>query len=326
MASTPYLGASSVLSIGFLLRAVKNFTPSTDKILATKTAGQGAHPFCVQTNRSLPMGHTITAEEFERFRALIYDESGISLNEQKRTLVESRLSKRLQHLGIQTFSEYYSVITEDANREEFMQMLDLISTNKTNFFREPHHFDFLRTTILPGLAAARQIRIWSSACSSGEEPYTIAMTLLESVQDAALWDCKILASDLSTKVLAKAASGVYDQDRFRDVPPDLLQRYFLRGRDGSAGLYKVKPHLAAMIQFRRINLMEERFPITTPLDLIFCRNVMIYFERPTQETLVNKFYGYLKPGGYLFIGHSESLQWLKHPFQTVVPTVYYKAP
>jgi chemotaxis protein methyltransferase CheR len=312
--------------MGLPLGAVKNFTSSTDKILAAQTAGQAAHPFRVPAKRSLPMGHTITTEEFERFRALIYDESGISLSEQKRTLVESRLTKRLQHLGIQTFSEYYSVITEDATREEFMQMLDLISTNKTDFFREPQHFEFLRTTILPGLAAARQIRIWSSACSSGEEPYTIAMTLCESIQDAAQWDCKILASDLSTRVLAKAASGVYDQDRFRDVPPDLLRRHFLRGRGGSAGLYKVKPHLAAMIQFRRINLMEERFPITTPLDLIFCRNVMIYFDRPTQETLVNKFHGYLKPGGYLFIGHSESLQWVKHPFQTVVPTVYYKAP
>ena len=272
------------------------------------------------------MGHTITAEEFERFRALIYDESGISLNDQKRTLVESRLSKRLRDLGIQTFSEYYRVITEDATREEFTQVLDLISTNKTDFFREPQHFEFLRTKILPEVAATRKIRIWSSACSTGEEPYTIAMTLFESVQDAAQWDCKILASDLSTRVLAKAASGVYDQDRFRDVPPDILRRHFLRGRGGRAGLYKVKPHLAPMIQFRRLNLMAERFPITTPLDLIFCRNVMIYFDRPTQQTLVNKFYGYLKPGGYLFIGHSESLQWVKHPFQTVVPTVYYKAP
>ncbi|OQW31951.1 MAG: hypothetical protein A4E20_02165 [Nitrospira sp. SG-bin2] len=279
-----------------------------------------------QANRSLPVGHTITAEEFERFRALIYDESGISLNDQKRTLVESRLSKRLRDLGIQTFSEYYRVITEDATREEFTQVLDLISTNKTDFFREPQHFEFLRTKILPEVAATRKIRIWSSACSTGEEPYTIAMTLFESVQDAAQWDCKILASDLSTRVLAKAASGVYDQDRFRDVPPDILRRHFLRGRGGRAGLYKVKPHLAAMIQFRRLNLMAERFPITTPLDLIFCRNVMIYFDRPTQQTLVNKFYGYLKPGGYLFIGHSESLQWVKHPFQTVVPTVYYKAP
>jgi chemotaxis protein methyltransferase CheR len=272
------------------------------------------------------MGNTITAEEFELFRTLIYDESGISLSDQKRTLLVSRLSKRLQDLGIKTFSEYYKMITEDATREEFTQLLDRISTNKTDFFREPQHFEFLRTTILPELAETRHIRIWSSACSTGEEPYTIAMTLCESVQNAGQWDCKILASDLSTRVLAKAASGVYDQDRFGDVPPDVLRRHFLRGRGGSAGSYKVKPHLAAMIQFRRVNLMEERFPIVTPLDLIFCRNVMIYFDRPTQETLVNKFYDYLKPGGHLFIGHSESLQWVKHPFRTVAPTIYYKEP
>ncbi|MBH0189470.1 MAG: protein-glutamate O-methyltransferase [Nitrospira sp.] len=272
------------------------------------------------------MGVTITAEEFQRFRSLIYDESGISLSDEKSTLVVSRLSKRLQELGIKTFSQYYTRVTEDTTREEFTQMLDLISTNKTDFFREPQHFEFLRANILPGLTESRQIRIWSSACSSGEEPYTIAMTLFEHLQDIAQWDCKILASDLSTRVLAKAAAGVYDQDRFRDVSPDILHRHFLRGQGGSAGKYKVKPHLVAMIQFRRLNLMADRFPIVTPLDLIFCRNVMIYFDRPTQETLVNKFYGYLKPGGYLFIGHSESLQWVKHPFQLVAPTVYYKEP
>lgn len=270
------------------------------------------------------MGKTITTEEFQRFRALIYDNSGISLNDQKQTLLVSRLSKRLQDLGVKTFSEYYRMVTEDATRDEFTHMLDLISTNKTDFFREPQHFDFLRSRILPGLAETRQIRIWSSACSTGEEPYTIAITLYEGVSDPAQWDCKILASDLSTRVLAKAALGVYDQKCFRDMPPDVLRRHFLRGRGDSEGLFKAKPHLAAMIQFRRLNLMDGQFPIRAPLDLIFCRNVMIYFDRPTQEKLVNKFHGYLKPGGYLFIGHSESLQWVKHPFRVVAPTIYYK--
>jgi chemotaxis protein methyltransferase CheR len=270
------------------------------------------------------MDFAITTDEFLRLRKLIYDESGISLSDQKRTLLASRLSKRIHELGLATFSEYYEQVTEDPSHEEFMRMLDLISTNKTDFFREPKHFEFLRERILPELEQPKRIRIWSSACSTGEEPYTIAMTLFEHAPNPAQWDFKILASDLSTRVLAKAASGLYDQDRFRDVPPDILQRHFLRGKGDRAGLFKVKPHLASVIQFRRLNLMDDRFPIKAPLDLIFCRNVMIYFDRPTQEKLVNKFHRYLKPGGYLFIGHSESLQWVAHPFKSLAPTIYQK--
>lgn len=270
------------------------------------------------------MDVAISTEEFQRFRTLIYNESGISLNEQKQGLVSSRLSKRLRELGLSTFSEYYDQLTRDPSREEFTRMLDLISTNKTDFFREPKHFEYLREEILPQLGQEKRIRIWSSACSTGEEPYTIAMTLCDSLSDAAQWDCKILASDLSTRVLAKAAAGVYDADRVHDVPPETVKRHFLRGRGASEGVLKVKPHLSAMIQFRRLNLMDEQFPIKSPLDLIFCRNVMIYFDRPTQERLVNKFYRYLRPGGHLFIGHSESLQWVTHPFRTMAPTIYRK--
>ena len=270
------------------------------------------------------MEYSITAKEFQQFRTLIYDESGISLSDQKTSLLASRLSKRLRDLNLGTFSEYYAKVMEDRTREEFTRLLDLISTNKTDFFREPKHFDFLRERILPELESVKRIRIWSSACSTGEEPYTIAMTLHEAVRNPERWDFKILASDLSTRVLAKAAAGTYDEDRFRDVPPDVIQRHFLRGRGDQAGLFKVKTHLASAITFRRLNLMDDRFPIKNPLDLIFCRNVMIYFDRPTQETLVNKFHHYLKPGGYLFIGHSESLQWVTHPFKSMAPTIYQK--
>ncbi len=270
------------------------------------------------------MEYTITEEEFCRFSSLIYKEAGISLGEQKKSLLASRLSKRLRDLDLTTFSDYYTKVTEDHSGEEFTRVLDLVSTNKTDFFREPKHFDFLRERILPELERAKRIRIWSSACSTGEEPYTIAMTLYEHAQNPEQWDFKILASDLSTRVLAQAASGTYNEDRFRDVPPDVLQRHFLRGRGDRAGLFKVKDHLASAITFRRVNLMDERFPIKNPLDLIFCRNVMIYFDRPTQQTLVNKFHGYLKPGGYLFIGHSESLQWVTHPFKSLAPTIYQK--
>jgi chemotaxis protein methyltransferase CheR len=270
------------------------------------------------------MEYAISTEEYQRFRRLIYDKSGIALGDQKQTLVASRLSKRLRELDLATFSDYYAHLMNDPNREEFTRMLDLISTNKTEFFREPKHFDVLRERILPELAGEKRIRIWSSACSTGEEPYTIAMTLYDGVSDPTQWDCKILASDLSTRVLAKAAAGLYDAERVRDVPSEIVKRHFLRGRGTSEGLLKVKPHLSAMIQFRRMNLMDDQFPIKSPLNLVFCRNVMIYFDRPTQERLVNKFYRYLKPGGYLFIGHSESLQWVTHPFATVAPTIYRK--
>ena len=272
------------------------------------------------------MGLAITADEYQRLCSLIYAESGIALGEKKATLVVGRLSKRLRDLGLATFTEYFEKLTEDRTREEFTRMLDLISTNKTDFFREPTHFDFLREHVLSECARAKCIRIWSSACSTGEEPYTIAMTLYDNVQDPAQWDFKILASDLSTRVLAKAASGTYDEERVRALPPNVIKRHFLKGRAESAGLVKVKPHLTDMVQFRRLNLMDERFPIKAPLDVVFCRNVMIYFDHATQETLVNKFHSYIRPGGYLFIGHSESLQWAKHAFKLIVPTIYRKEP
>jgi len=266
----------------------------------------------------------ITDAEFERFRALIYRESGISLNDSKRTLLVSRLSKRLRALRVESFQAYYDRVTEGGDGEEFVRMLDMISTNKTDFFREPQHFDFLRERILPELSKVKQVRIWSSACSSGEEPYTIAMTLHDAVPTPTQWDCKILASDLSTQVLAAAASGVYGVERVRDLPAATLKRHFLKGCGDLAGTVKVKRHLADLVTFRRINLMDASYPIKQPLDVIFCRNVMIYFDRPTQARLVARFHRYLKPGGYLFIGHSERLHGLDLPFTSIAHTIYQK--
>lgn len=270
------------------------------------------------------MDYTISEREYTNIRTLLYDESGISLGDSKQSLVVSRLSKRLRDLSLDSFEAYYSYVTEDGSGEEFTRMLDLLSTNKTDFFREPKHFDYLREVILPSLEREKRIRIWSSACSTGEEPYTIAITLHEGVTNPSQWDFRIMASDISTRVLAHAAAGLYGEERIRTVPPDVAKRHFLKGKGQSAGLVKVKPHLSEIIAFRRLNLMDDQFPIKSPLDLIFCRNVMIYFDRPTQERLVAKFHRYLKPGGHLFIGHSESLQWLKHDFTTVAPTIYRK--
>jgi len=270
------------------------------------------------------MEYTITPKEYEQFRTLIYQESGISLNDNKQTLLVSRLSKRLRTLKLDSFQAYYDLIAGQTDSDEFTLLLDLVSTNKTDFFREPKHFDFLREAILPTLGSTRSIRIWSAASSSGEEPYTIAMTLYDAVPDPEQWNFKILASDISTRMLARAASGVYEEDRVRALPKEIVERHFLKGVGDRAGMVKIKPHLAQMVRFRRINLMDDAYPINAPLDLVFCRNVMIYFDRPTQAQLVTKFYRYLKPGGFLFIGHSESLQQLDQPLTAVAPTIYQK--
>ena len=270
------------------------------------------------------MEYSISPKEFEQFRALIYQECGINLNDSKKTLLVSRLSKRLRTLDLDSFQAYYDLVADQTESDEFTLLLDLVSTNKTDFFREPKHFDFLREQILPTLQSTRRVRIWSSASSSGEEPYTIAMTLYDSVPDPERWDFNILASDISTRVLARAASGIYEDERVRNLPPEIVERHFLKGKGDRAGMIKVKPHLIEMVRYRRINLMDDTFPIKAPLDLIFCRNVMIYFDHPTQAQLVAKFYRYLKPGGYLFIGHSESLQRLDQPFKAVAPTIYRK--
>ena len=270
------------------------------------------------------MDYSITPKEFEQFRALIYQECGISLNESKKTLLVSRLSKRLRTLELDSFQEYYDMVSGQTESDEFTLLLDLVSTNKTDFFREPKHFDFLREEIMPTLQSSRRIRVWSSASSSGEEPYTIAMTLYDSVPDPDRWDFKILASDISTRVLARAASGVYEDERVRELPPDVVTRHFLKGKGERAGMIKVKPHLTQMVRYRRINLMDETFPIKAPLDLIFCRNVMIYFDDETRERLVNRFSDALSPGGFLFIGHSESLSALKVKLRYVKPAVYEK--
>ena len=270
------------------------------------------------------MNAAITDKEFALFKSLIYQQVGITLDTPKKTLLVSRLGKRLRELGLPTYQAYYDCLSGKGGEEELTKLLDLISTNKTDFFREPVHFDFLREHILPQAQAVKTLKIWSSASSSGEEPYTIAMTLFDAISDMSRWDIKILASDISTRVLAKAASGVYEEERVSQLPQDLIRRFFLRGQGIQSGKLKVRPHVAQLVNFRRINLMDPTYPIRSALDVIFCRNVMIYFDRPTQARLMEKFFRYLRPGGYLFIGHSESLQWIEHQFTYLRPTIYQK--
>ncbi|MDR4494415.1 MAG: protein-glutamate O-methyltransferase [Nitrospirales bacterium] len=270
------------------------------------------------------MNATLSDQEFELFKSLIYQKVGITLDTPKKTLLVSRLGKRLRELNLSTYKDYYDRVSAKGGEEELTKLLDLVSTNKTDFYREPVHFDFLRDRVIPEMQTTKTLRIWSSASSSGEEPYTIAMTLSDAIFDMHRWNIKILASDISTRVLSKAASGIYEDERVSQLPQDLVKRYFLRGNGKQAGKVRVRPQVANLVAFRRINLMDPTFPIRNPLDVIFCRNVMIYFDRPTQAKLMEKFFKYLRPGGYLFIGHSESLQWIEHKFTYLKPTIYQK--
>jgi chemotaxis protein methyltransferase CheR len=267
---------------------------------------------------------TLTGPVFDRFRDLVYTKTGIALGSTKKSLLVSRLAKRAKDCGCQSFQDYYDAVIQATGGEEFLNMLDCITTNKTDFFREPVHFSFLRDVILASMGTERRLSVWSAACSSGEEPYSIAMTITDAMKQANRWDWRILASDISTRVLAQAKTGRYEMDRVERLPSDALHRHFLKGTGAAKGTVKVKSALTDHIAFRRINLMDEVYPIKTQLDVIFCRNVMIYFDRATQESVLRKFCRYLKVGGYLFVGHSESLQWVPNPFTYVAPTIYRK--
>ncbi|MGK5094653.1 protein-glutamate O-methyltransferase [Deltaproteobacteria bacterium TL4] len=263
--------------------------------------------------------------EFGLFSKLIYNSCGIHLGESKKSLLISRLSKRMRELGCASFHEYRRLVSEDASGKERVLLIDAISTNKTDFFREPQHFDFLQEEVYPTLLKRRVIRLWSSACSTGEEPYTLAIHLLKNLGTAGPKgrDIKILATDISTKVLAAAVQGVFSEDKISVLPKDLLHTYFLQGMNQWSDYYMIKNQVKQMIRFRRLNLVEE-FPLTAKFDVIFCRNVMIYFDKFTQAQLIQKFSRQLAPGGYLLIGHSESLNGIPNSLQYVRSTIYRK--
>ncbi len=272
----------------------------------------------------------LTEGQFNKFSALIYEKTGIYLKAEKKELLNARLGKRLRACRINSFKEYYEFVINERSGNELVLLIDSVSTNFTNFFREQAHFNFLSGQILPAWAKGlpsgkRELTIWSSACSSGEEPYTIAMVIEEFLarNPQVTWSYKIIASDISTRVLGKAEKGVYNHENISKVPAPLVKKYFQKGVGQAKGFYKVKKELRQKIQFKRVNLMED-FPWGNPLDVIFCRNVMIYFNSETQQDLVQKFYGALIKGGYLFIGHSESIARLKHDFSQVAATAYTK--
>ena len=242
-------------------------------------------------------------------------------------LVQARLTKRLREVRMDSYSQYIEFIGTEAGGAELLSMLDALSTNLTFFFREMAHFDLLGQTIIPEMmsrhAEDRKLRIWSAGCSSGEEPYSIACVMNEVLKDRLTWDAKILATDLSRRMLEIARRGVYDRERFRETPPGTIAENFTSLRGGEPRIYQANESLRRMVTFARLNLMES-WPMRGPLDAIFCRNVMIYFDKSTQGRLVERFWDILAPGGVLFIGHSESLSGVRHRFKYLQPTVYRK--
>ena len=265
----------------------------------------------------------LTPAEFQEIRRLAYEKFGLDLRQGKEELVSARLGRKIRESKCRSFRQYYRHVLEDATGEALIGMIDALATNHTGFLREPAHFDFLRDNILPGLAARPAIDIWSAACSTGEEPYTIAFTVMEKMLPADYGKLRILATDISTKALDSARRATYPSERFAEFPADWMRRFLLRGQGQWKGWYRVKPEASARVEFARLNLVE-RFSHVRRFPLIFCRNVMIYFDKPTQELLVNRLADCLDPGGYLFVGHAESLTGVNHPLQYVRPAIYKK--
>jgi chemotaxis protein methyltransferase CheR len=266
----------------------------------------------------------LTSAQFDTIRALLHNTCGIKLAQGKESLVKSRLMRRIRVLGCSGFDEYLDHLENDPANGERIALIDALTTNKTSFFREHAHFAFMRERILPPLFSEKSsLRIWSAGCSTGEEPYSIAMELIEASPDISHRDLRILATDISTRVLKTAREGAYVQDEVRDIPDSLLQKYFTCRGSQNGRVYRVNETLRRLVRFAPLNLMGP-WPMKGPFDIIFCRNVMIYFEKPTQQWLVQRFWHLLASGGYLLVGHSESLTSSAHKFRYVQPATYLK--
>ena len=266
----------------------------------------------------------LSAREFDQIRKLAYEHFGLELRDGKEQLVSARLAKLLRELKLQSFQQYYDYLLADRSGEAMTAMIDALTTNHTSFFRESDHFEFLRSTILPQIANRIQIDVWSAACSTGEEPYSIAFSLLQYFeQRRERSSIRILATDISTRVLATARRAAYLEERFNNLPLENIRPFLLRGVGNWKGWYRIKPQVRDLVEFRRLNLMES-FSHISSFPVIFCRNVMIYFDKSTQETLVNRLADRLEPGGYLLIGHSESLNRISHGLRYVQPAIYQK--
>jgi len=270
----------------------------------------------------------LSEPEFHKLSRFIETELGIRMPDSKRVMLESRLLKRLRQLDLPDFSAYIDfVFSEQGRVSELINMIDAVTTNKTDFFREADHFDFLFNRILPELFSERDYahrRFWSAGCSTGEEPYTIAMVLEEFRERAPAFAWSMFASDLSTKVLDKAVEGVYPAEQAEPIPLSYKKKYLLRSKNREEALVRIRPEIRSRITFARINFMDRSWPIVEPFDVVFCRNVIIYFERRVQEEIIGKLLRHTAPNGWLILGHSESVAGMDLPMRSVAPTIYRK--
>jgi chemotaxis protein methyltransferase CheR len=271
----------------------------------------------------------LSEKEFHQISDLVYKHCGINLHEGKKELVQARLAKWIREGNFNTFEEYIQHVLEDKTGRKFSTLIDSLSTNLTSFFREYQHFEFLNDKFLPSLLERKRkeqnfrLRGWSAGCSSGEEPYSIAITLLEAISGQGRWDMKLLATDISTKMLGTAQQGIYEKERIAAVAPILKNKYLASVSVDGQNVFQVTDMVRNTVIFKYLNLMKD-WPVRGPLDFIFCRNVMIYFDKPTQQTLVNRFWDLLGSRGILFTGHSESLTGIQHKFEYIQPTIYMK--
>jgi chemotaxis protein methyltransferase CheR len=268
--------------------------------------------------------YRITDAEFALFQALVQQETGIQLPEVKRPLLVGRLARRIRELKLESFGDYYKRVTIEGDQAERTRLFDRIATNETHFFREPKHFDFLEQRIVPAwLAAAdargRRVRVWSAACSTGEEPFSIAMTLLTHLKG---WEIDILATDLSSYALERAQSAMWPIEKAGEIPEPHLKAFMLRGTGANASFMKAGPEVRAVVRFARVNLHDGQLPAEAPFDVIFCRNVLIYFSAEGRATVVNKLIDRLAPGGCFFVGHAESLSGITDRLRVIEPTIY----
>ncbi|MFW5761840.1 MAG: CheR family methyltransferase [Cyclobacteriaceae bacterium] len=278
----------------------------------------------ISTHKSI-FNTKLSIEEFNRLSVYINTNFGIKMPPEKKIMLQSRLQKRLRDLNIATFKEYIDLVfSENGVTSELIHMIDVVTTNKTDFFREAAHFDYITNEVLP-LINGKQIKIWSAGCSSGEEVYTIAIILKEFLQNNNRFDFQILGTDISSRVLAKAVEAIYTEERIANIPIELKKKYFLKSKDRLNPAVRVIKDLRSKASFLRLNFMDSDYAVVKEMfDIIFCRNVLIYFDRPTQEKVISRLCQKLKYGGYFFLGHSESIMGMNLPLKQIRPTIFVK--
>jgi chemotaxis protein methyltransferase CheR len=279
--------------------------------------------------RDLQRQHSLPPSLFRKFQQLIYQEAGIWLGEHKQALLTGRLARRLRLLGLDSMQEYFQLLTQPDQQHERAVMIDCITTNETHFFREPRHFDFLQQRVFPRWHSEaesshrpQQLRVWSAGCSSGEEPYSLAMLLLKHFPEEVGWNVEVLATDISTRVLEKARMAMYPIEKAKDIPAEYLRAYMLKGKGEHNHVMKVGPEVHRVVRFARINLHADSYPVTGFFDLIFCRNVLIYFDQKSKKKVIAGILRHLSPSGMLFVGHSEHLGSTVPDLRMIAPTIH----